>query len=110
MLESENHLLPEELIYLFSQFDFVIATQMHACAFAYLVSIPFLSLIYDDKVEQFNKQIGNHNYLHIAQMADSQKVSMALASAAHSKAVTPDVSVRTDSDKLVELLNEFVWS
>jgi len=110
MLEGENHLLPEEIIYLFSKVDFVIATQMHAGIFAYLAWVPLMSLIYDDKVEEFNRRIGNQNYLHIAQIADNQKVSKALTRAANGKAISVDTSVRADSEELVELLNEFVWS
>jgi len=110
MFEGENHLLPEELIYLFSRVDFVIATQMHVGIFAYLAGVPLMSLIYDDKVEEFNRRIGNQNYLHIAQIANSQKVSKALTSAANGKAISADTSVRADSEELVGLLNEFVWS
>ncbi|RKY24636.1 MAG: hypothetical protein DRP62_03300, partial [Planctomycetota bacterium] len=109
MLEGENHLLPEELIYLFSKFDFIIATQMHAGIFAYLAGVPLINLIYDDKVQEFNKRIGNQNYLYLAEIGDSQKVSEALSKAANGKAISWDASVRADSEKLVKLLNELVW-
>ncbi|MBA7485880.1 hypothetical protein ES707_21432 [subsurface metagenome] len=110
MLEGENLLLPEELIYLFSKFDFVVATQMHVGIFAYLADVPLMSLIYDDKVEEFNKQIGNRNYLYIAEMGNNLKVAEVLSAVAASKATSRDKSIQADSKEQAELLNEFVWS
>jgi len=109
-LEGENHLLPEEIIYLFSKVDFVIATQMHGGIFAYRAGVPFISLIYTDKVEELNRQLGNQNYLHIPQMTDSQKVANALTNAASGKNIAQQASVKASSEKLANLLNEFVWS
>jgi len=110
MLKGDNHLLPEELIYLFSKFDFVIAAQMHVAIFAYLAGSALMNLIYDDKVEEFNKLIGNRNYLYLAEMDDGPKVAKILSITAAGEAIPRKASVRTGSEKLVELLNEFVWS
>lgn len=110
MLKDKNHLLPEELIYLFSEFDLVIATQMHVAIFAYLAGVPLMSLIYDDKVEEFNKLIGNQNYLYLAEIDDGPKVAKILSITAAGKAIPPKASVQAGSEKLMELLNEFVWS
>jgi len=110
MLQGENHLLPEELIYLFSKIDLVIATQMHVCIFAYLAKVPLLSLIYDDKVMEFNQQIGNKNYLHLTEISNRQKVEKAIINTANSKSIPHNPSVYANSKKLADLLNEFVWS
>jgi polysaccharide pyruvyl transferase WcaK-like protein len=110
MLKGDNHLLPEELIYLFSKFDFVIAAQMHVAIFTYIAGIALMNLIYDDKVKEFNKLVGNQNYLHLAEMDDGPKVAKILSITAASEAIPRKASVRAGSEKLMELLNEFVWS
>ena len=110
MLKGKNHLLPEELIYLFSEFDFVIATQMHVGIFAYLAGVPLMNLIYDDKVEEFNKMVGNRNYLRLAEMDDGPKVANTLSITSVSEGKPRKASVQTNSEKLVELLNRFVWN
>ena len=74
------------------------------------MKIPFTNLIYYDKVEGFNKRIGNRNYLYLAEMGNSLKVAKALSVVASGKATSQDTSIQADSEKLVELLNEFVWS
>jgi polysaccharide pyruvyl transferase WcaK-like protein len=110
MLKGDNHLLPEELIYLFSKFDFVITAQMHVAIFAYIAGVALMNLVYDDKVEEFNKLVGNQNYLYLAEMGDGPKVAEILSAAAASEVIPPKASVRAGSEKLAELLNEFVWS
>jgi polysaccharide pyruvyl transferase WcaK-like protein len=110
MLEGDNHLLPEELIYLFSKFDFVITAQMHVAIFAYIAGVALMNLIYDDKVEEFNKLVGNQNYLYLAEMDDGPKVAKTLSITAAGEAMPRKASVQAGSEKLVELLNEFVWS
>ena len=110
MLEGENHLLPEELIYLFSKCDFVIATQMHAGIFAHLAGVPLMSLIYDDKVEEFNKLVGNQNYLYLPEMSNGSKVADILSNTAASRAVSRKAPAQTGGEKLAELLNGFVWN
>jgi polysaccharide pyruvyl transferase WcaK-like protein len=109
MLIGENHLLPEELIYLFSKFDFVVATQMHTGIFTYLAGVPLVSLVYDGKVEQFNRRVGNTNCLSMAQMTDSRKVAEALEKAAAGGTEPGNSSILDDSGKLAELLNEYIW-
>lgn len=110
MLQGENHLLPEEIIYLFSKVDFVIATQMHVGIFACLAKVPLMSVVYDNKVEQFNKRIGNQNYLHIPEIGDNLKVAKVLSAVAASKAISWQPLLQINIQKLVKLLNEFVWS
>ena len=110
MLSTSNHLLPEELIYLISKVDFVIASQMHVGIFSYLASVPFINLIYHEKVEQFNLYVGNENYLYLSQMTDNQKVSDALSKAAAGKPVSQKPEVKIRSEKLSKLLNDFVWN
>ena len=109
MLEGGNHLLPEEIIYLLSKVDFVVATQMHVAIFAYLAGVPFISLVYYDKVEEFNRRIGNENYLYLTEMIDSVKVANALSVAAGSQPIPRSAKVQRDSEKLAEMLNKFVW-
>ncbi len=109
MLSMGNHLLPEELIYLFSKVDLVVASQMHVGIFSYLASVPFISLIYHEKVEQFNLCVGNENYLYLSQIADRQKVLEALSKAAAGKPVSQKPEVKIRSEKLTEMLNDFVW-
>ncbi len=110
MLKGDNHLLPEELIYLFSKFDLVIAAQMHVAIFTYIAGVALMNLIYDDKVEEFNKLIDNRNYLYLAEMDDGPKVAKTLSITAAGKAISWKASVQTSSERLAELLNEFVWS
>ena len=109
MLEGENHLLPEEIVYLFSKVDFVITAQLHVGISSYLAGVPFVSLIYDDKVEEFNKRIGSQNYLSLTEMSDSVKVAKALSVVAGSRPIPRNAAVQTDSEKLAEMLNKFVW-
>jgi len=109
MLSMGNHLLPEELIYLFSKVDFVVASQMHVGIFSYLASVPFISLIYHEKVEQFNIFVGNENYLYLSQMTNRQKVLEALSKAAAGKPISQKPEVKQRSEKLTNLLNDFVW-
>ncbi len=110
MLKGENHLLPEELIYLLSRVDFVVATQMHVGISAYLAEVPFISLVYDDKVEEFNKRIGNRNYLYLAEMGNNLKVADALTRAGGGEAIARDQLIQMESERLVELLTDFIWS
>ena len=110
LLQGENHLLPEELVFLFSRFNFVIASQMHAGVFAYLAGVRVLSLIYDDKVREFAKRIGNRNCLDMTQLADSKKVAEALIRASTSRRMVQRASVHEGSEKLLDMLNELIWS
>lgn len=110
ILEGENHLLPEEIIYLFSKVDFVITAQLHVGISAYLAEVPFISLVYDDKVEEFNKRIGNRNYLYLAEMGNNLKVADALTRAGGGEAIARDQLIQMESERLVELLTDFIWS
>ena len=56
---------PEEIIYLYSIFDFAICVPMHAAIFAYNAGTKMITIEYDDKVQEFNKIIGNKNSVNI---------------------------------------------
>ena len=108
VLPSENHLLPEELIYLFSKVDFVIATQMHACMFAYLANVPFVSIMYAEKVEEFNRLVGNSNVLQPADMGNQQKVKQCLVTAAAGESLRPNQAINAKVEKIFGLLMNFI--
>jgi len=61
----DNNYSPEEIIYLFSKFDFVISAPMHGSIFSYNAKSRLISIEYNDKVEEFNKIIKNRNILKI---------------------------------------------
>ncbi len=58
---NSNELCPREIIYFFSQFDFVISSPMHGLLFAYQAKTKLVSINYDLKVNQFNQLICNKN-------------------------------------------------
>lgn len=48
---------PKEIIYLISKFDLSISLPMHFSIYSYLAKIPLITILYDDKVKNFNKII-----------------------------------------------------
>lgn len=56
---------PEEIIFLYSIFDFAICVPMHAAIFAYNAGTKMITIEYDDKVKEFNKIIGNTNTVNL---------------------------------------------
>lgn len=109
-LPGENHLLPEELIYLFSKVDFVIASQMHSCMFAYLARVPFVSLVYADKVDEFNKLVGNQNVLQVDQMWDGVKIGQLLDKAMAAGPLNLSQDVIAKAKMLCDILVDFIES
>ena len=83
---------------------------MHVAIFTYIAGSALMNLVYDDKVEEFNKLIGNRNYLYLSEMNDGPKVAEILSATASGEVIPQKASVRAGSEKLAELLNEFVWS
>jgi len=60
---EKNDFSPEEFIYLMSKFDVAVCVPMHSSIFAYLGEAKFINIVYDKKVEEFNKIINNRNYI-----------------------------------------------
>ena len=60
---EKNDLSPEEFIYLMSKFDIAVCVPMHSSIFAYLSGTKFMNVLYDKKVEEFNKITNNRNYI-----------------------------------------------
>jgi len=108
-LKGDNHLLPEELIYLFSAADFVIASRMHACMFAYLAGVPFLSIPYAQKADEFNRLVGNGNILHIQDMTDREKVERSLRTVADAEPLPQNETITKRAMSLFDVLMDFIY-
>ncbi len=109
-LSGENHLLPEEIIALLSNVNLVIASQMHLCIFAYIAGVPFLSIPYTEKVDQFNKMTENTNYLRLTEMADKAKVVEILERTISTGPCPHKNDISKKANTLIELLLQFIRS
>jgi len=107
-LASENHLLPEEIIYLFGNVDLVVASPMHACMFAYLAGVPFVSIPYAEKVEEFNHLVGNKNVLAVKEIANGQKVQECLEDAVAAGPLAVDEELLKRASGLFDVLMDFI--
>jgi polysaccharide pyruvyl transferase WcaK-like protein len=78
---NPKDLSPEEIIYLFSKFDLAICAPMHAAIFSYDAGVEFITIGYDDKIEEFNKIVENENFVqldklsNILDMVDNKKMA-----------------------------------
>lgn len=61
---------PEEIIYLFSNVNFVISAPLHGCIFSYLAKKNFIGIIYNNKVRTFCNLIKNNNYVAVSRLED----------------------------------------
>lgn len=73
LMKAGSHIVfkicrPEEMLALFSCFEFVIGMRLHSLIFAALNDVPMVALAYDPKVESFARSVGQP-YLRLGELA-----------------------------------------
>lgn len=68
----EQHLLPDEIVKIYSLSSVVIASRLHSCVLAYSQRVPFVGISYHPKLIGFSHTIGCRDYILPRSIPESQ--------------------------------------